>query len=289
MLDETVVLYDGVDGFECPLGLEFGAWQCSIEEYHADTRYVSATSLETFFESPAQYHGQFIARTIDRKETKSLRLGNAVHSRVLEPDDFIHRYTKAPGIGKRSKAGRAIREDLAAQGMIVLESAEWDLAHWMADSILAHPKAREIIRAADRREYGVRWRAPNGIACKTRFDLLADQIIGDLKTSRHAPSPDRWRREVANWGYHRQAAFYRLAHDVVFGCAADHCHIVVHSEAPFEAAVYRLDEESLGVGHVEVLKSLDDLALCRGLGVWTADWQRGVRTVSLPRYAKGRK
>ena len=62
------------------------------------------------------------------------------------------------------------------------------------------------------REIAIVWDDPEtGLRCKARIDFVSEYdgwtVVGDLKSSINA-APKQWARAVANYGYHRQAAFY---------------------------------------------------------------------------------
>lgn len=266
--------------------IQFGEWECDINDYHAETRYVSASAMEVFRSSPSLYHARFIEKSLPLVQpTASMRLGSALHCLVLEPDVFEETYTVAPSCDRRTKEGKAAWAAFEASnnGKTLLSADERESVHFMAESILRHGKARQILEAESKREFSVKF-PMEYVPCKTRFDLVIPGLIVDLKTATD-PSPDGWIKSAANYGYHRQAAFYRFAYSHHFGSDAEHCHLVVRNQAPYEVAIYMLDEDAIRVGELQVLESLRRLRECRDSGKWSAPWESGFMRLSLPRWA----
>ena len=95
-------------------------------------------------------------------------------------------------------------------------------------------------------------------------------ILLDLKTTQDA-SPRGFSRSVAEYGYHRQAAWYSNGYEQASGKeVAAFIFAAVTSAYPIIAAPYILDDESLAQGAEECAELLELYAQCRRTNTWPA-------------------
>ena len=200
--------------------------------------YLSYTALKQFAKSPNHYLESVSG---ERTQSDAMLVGSALHCAVLEPDHYATRYTTAPNVNRRTKAGREQWEqheaDAIARGMSILTSEQAHQIERMSEAIKAHKLASELLAGLETEVqlggelYGVQFR---GIADA----MNVDRVI-DIKTTRDA-SPDGFKREASNLDYHLQAAIYRRLADV-----DDFSWVVVENCEPFNVAVYRPSFESI--------------------------------------------
>lgn len=253
-----------------------------IEDYYADTTHVSRSMLEDFIVSPALYHGRYIAKTIPaRDESDAMRFGSAVHSLVLGGPFVL----AAPKCDRRTKAGQALWADFEkeAVGCIVLDREAYHAAHRCADSVKAHPIAAEILAGIRlHEEVATDVHEPSGLRIKSKLDGAGswskELFIADLKTA-GKPWPEIWPKTLPNYGYHRQAGFYRI-----FAPRAKWFWIVVGNEPPHETFVYEPDQTTLDVGREEVDTALVRLADCIRADRWEHPQSGLMNRASLPRW-----
>jgi hypothetical protein len=82
-----------------------------------------------------------------------MAIGSAVHTHVLELDQWDARYVTAPeGIDRRTKVGKAEWEvfTTAATGRTVLTKADADLVMRMGRSVFGHPAAAMLLACPGR-------------------------------------------------------------------------------------------------------------------------------------------
>ncbi len=76
----------------------------------------------------------------------------------------------------------------------------------------------------------------DGVACKARLDLVAQNHIADLKTTR---SLANFENDALGYGYHRQLAWYSDAVNMVMGVRPEHLLLVaVEKKAPYKVEVF---------------------------------------------------
>jgi hypothetical protein len=109
-------------------------------DYHRHLA-ISKSGLDVVAKSPLHYWARFLdPNRVVPEPTPAMAIGSAVHTHVLELDQWDARYVTAPeGIDRRTKAGKAEWEAFttAATGRIVLPKADADLVMRMAHSVLA--------------------------------------------------------------------------------------------------------------------------------------------------------
>ncbi len=222
------------------------------------------------------------------------RLGNAAHCAVLEPEKFEGRYIVlaqeeikdlAPGRGtvegKKLIAkhpewatDKMTSDDYqvaackeAHPGMTFIPAAERDEAMSMRDSVYSHPVARELLRGGLAEET-LQW-TDDGIACKARVDYLRPDLLLDLKSTKD-PSPAKFQRDAANYGYFGQAMFYHdgaVAARRVDGKIAPFI-IAIRNCDDYDVAVYQLDAAAVEAGRALYRSLLRKLTDCVSADYW---------------------
>lgn len=232
----------------------------------------------------------------DKESTAAQKIGTALHSLVLEPDDFAARYVLAPKFDRRTKAGKEAAAAFEAEhaGKITVDPDDWVQLHAMRDAVMAHPGARHLLTSGQGfAELSVYWTdEATGELCRCRPDWWrADGILVDLKTTEDA-SKEGFRQSVVKWGYHVQAPYYldgteaahRAGHAPEgFQHPTAFAFIAVEKKPPHLVAVYDLDAESMDVGRAEYRDKLDALAECKRTGAWPGYGDER-QTIGLPEW-----
>ena len=246
-------------------------------EYHS-TRRVSKSGLDKIARRPAH---SVAAIQSPSAPSKSMRIGTAVHSLVLEG---IAPIVRPDFSGTGSRAAKA-EWDSAHAGALILDKDEAADVHAMAASVALHPIAGPAFRRADGfAEASIMWDCEvTGAKCKSRPDWIIPGALIDLKTSGDA-SPSAFARSVASYRYQVQAAYYLQA-AACAGLGAEHfIFVVVESAAPFAVAVYQLDDEAMEHGRKLYLRDLETYMRCKESGAWPG-YPTDIQVLSLPRWA----
>ncbi len=154
----------------------------------------------------------------------------------------------------------------------------------MARAVWAHPLAGKMLREGGP-ELTMKWTDPEtGLICKGRADYFDPSVAMaiDVKSTEDA-SPHGFARSVANYGYHRQNAFYD---DGFEACGAPLEHFVfiaVEKRAPYLVGLYNLDEADVSLGREWTRRNLDRLAECVERGDYPG-YSQEIETLSLPRW-----
>ena len=263
-------------------------------EYHALTSVVSKSHLDLVARSPLHYWARYVdPKRVEPEPTAAMLLGTAVHTLVLETDQFAERYVAAPeGIDRRYKAGKELFAEWEAQaaGRTVLTKADADLIQAMGRAVHGHPAAAYLLGLPGKAETTHMWTdEATGLECKCRPDWLVDDgsMIVDLKTTEDA-SPAGFAKSIAAWRYHCQASWYldgiqkstgRRPEQFIFIC--------VEKKAPHAVAVYAADAEMVAAGQVTAARDMLLLAECRDADYWPA-YSDQIETISLPPWMRPR-
>lgn len=224
-----------------------------------------------------------------RVETPAMKMGTAVHCAVLEPDEFLKRYECEPDdLNRRTKEGRAFISDKLDAGIIVLKRDEFEGCLKIRDKVHAHPVVGSPLKnGLGVAELSLFDTCPStGLKIKCRPDYLIQDlgIIFDLKTTVSA-EPRAFANSCAKYRYHVQEAFYRY----VYWCALDakvndFLFIAVEKSAPYEMAVFDLDEAAKLEGERLVQLELEAIAQCVESGEWPG-YGDGIIELTLPCWA----
>jgi len=261
--------------------------------YHAHPA-VSKSHLDQIARSPLHYW----ARYLDPKRevpapTPAMRLGTAVHTLTLEADTWEQRYVVAPQVDRRTKAGKEAWAEFEAEaGERELISAEdRTIVSRMAEAVWSHPAAAMLLHWQGKAETTHMWMdEPSGLQCKCRPDWLTNDgcLIVDLKTTEADASPQCFRKSIANFRYHTQAAWYLQGVEYATGTRPDQfIFVVVEKKPPHAVAVYAADQEMIEIGGQHARRDLMRLAECHKNGRWPG-YSEEIEMIGLPAWMRPR-
>ena len=258
----------------------------SNEAYHA-RKSVSASMLKTLRKSPRIYEAEIIERRIERKESAAMRLGTAVHARILEPGLFYNDYAVCPSdIGdRRTNAYKAWAATCA--GKEVLTEAEDATINAIAAAAANHPIASRIVDRPDFVEKSFEYSDPETEAlCRVRFDGIKGGCVFDIKTISEC-TPKQIERDSVDYGYHIQAAHYleglaTIAPDTPW----TFMFIFVETSEPFRCRVFQPDISWLNEGYALRSYYLNQLHDRMESGNWSEDDESIVNVLYLPSFYK---
>ena len=271
----------------CSIGKHHQARHVNNTEYHAHPA-ISKSHLDQVAKSPLHYWARYLdPNRVVPEPTPAMAIGSAVHTHVLELDQWDARYVSAPdGIDRRTKAGKAEWEAFtaAATGRTVLPKADADLVMRMAHSVFTHPAAAMLLALPGKAETTHMWTdAATGLECKCRPDWLTDdgRLLVDLKTTEDA-SARGFAKSIAQWRYHVQASWYLDGVEQATGTRPEQfLFLCVEKKAPYAVAVYAADAEMIAAGAQTAARDLDVLATCKAANAWPG-YSDQIEPISLP-------
>lgn len=208
-------------------------------------------------------------------ESPATKFGSLVHTLVLEPDDWKSRYVIDPGPGelfldKKGNVAKSHRgtdawsEWVKSQnGRVILTPEEKAKADDCAASVRRSPQAMALLAGKAQREVTIVW-DDNGLMCKARIDILCD-TIADLKTTGNVYE---FEKSIGNFGYHRQAAFYRRGVRQVLGKELSVAFIAAESEAPYEVLAAPMWTDDIDEAERAIELDIAEVRRCQLSDTW---------------------
>lgn len=256
----------------------------SAEYYHADRSCVSSTSLKEILRSPAHYR---VYMDQGRVETAALAMGTAIHTRVLEPQEFATRYAVGPAGDRRTADWKQFAKNNV--GRRLLTRAERTQLDAIASSIATHDAANALLQSGYK-EVTLIWQDEDtGLWLKARPDILCldidTGICVDLKSTDDA-TPQAFVRSCIKYSYDLSAAMYQDGLRAVLERDFDYLFLAAEKSAPYARALYGAPEDMLERGRRRYKQALVQLKHCLTTGDWPGYQPDGdYELLDWPRYA----
>lgn len=240
-------------------------------EYHSHPA-LSSTGARLILESPAKFkyrqdHPQPGKRDYD--------IGHAAHAKVLGIGSELVGYPEehlTPSGNVSTKAATILwAEEQRAKGLVPVSPSDIASVDAMAESVLAHPAARQLFEAPGERELSV-FADIEGVPTRARLDAVVGGIGIDLKTTRKTADAEGFSRAAGDLGYHVQAAWYRAAMSAVGAPLERFLFVVVEKDPPYLVGVNELDV---------IFQQMGDVAA----GEARRRYRQGVETGNWPGYS----
>jgi len=259
---------------------------------------VSQSTLKTALVSAAHYRHALDNPPDPDKEC--FQFGRLCHSGKLEPLEALRRYVVMPDLtegltnddGKPYKNPRAsnaykakVEEFRRVNADKEIVSQEWfEQVCGMIEQLNRHRLAKQWLSSDEPAEVSLVWREPlTGLTCKGRIDKLTDNRIVDLKTTSRPVA--EFERDLANFGYDLQAAFYL---DGLAILAGEYSHsfgiVAVERNAPYAVRAAELDPDTIAAGRAKYRRALRTVAECRESNRWPGP--ADPLTWTLPKYSQ---
>jgi hypothetical protein len=220
--------------------------------YYNDKQYVTNSHLKVLIEDGPQGLEYYLEN--GSEDNPAFAFGRALHTLILEPDEFLNRYyifddraiCKEIG-GARptsTKKYKEWKEELSQDnfGKEMISLSDMDKLTEMEDKLYSIPQVKALLDKTAREI--IYQRDIDGVPCKGKLDAVKpNKMIIDLKTTSDAPTPYNMMRRIRNFNYDRQMAFYCELAQV-----PDACIIAIEKKKPYTVGVYMLSEDTLAEG-----------------------------------------
>jgi len=261
----------------------------TAEEYHAYPA-VSNSRLSDFITDPRLYYYKWLSGEYKPKSQRYFDLGTAVHERLLLGET---NYVIVPPevLGKNgAKSTKAYKEWAAEnRGKMQLTVDEVAVVDSCCEAVKAHDVASQLLDLGGQPELPMQAEYM-GCKCKCRFDKLCEtpggSVILDIKTTGKTSTPGSFVKSVANFGYHRQAAFYKQIAELNEIAITEFIFLVVSTEPPFTVDCYSLDDEFLDLGLREVDEAMTELIHRTENNDWSGRGAGQIVSLSPPGYLR---
>lgn len=262
------------------------------DDYHARGE-ISNSMLGDFLDSPELFYGRYVANTIPRKATTAaMQFGTLFHDALLLGiDNAVVEIPDECLSSSGSKAGKGwetFKAHYAGMNKVFLKRDEYAALRNMVDAVMSHKVAARLINHKDAAiEQSIFWKdEATGMRLKSRLDMrrLSMPLILDLKTVGDI-SFRGLATGVHDFGYARQAVFYKRAAQALTGQQHDFIFIAVEKEPPHRVACVDLHQRALERGWEDFRGGLDRIAECHRTGDWTTPGLDKVLKLDLPEWA----
>jgi len=109
----------------------------SSDEYHSFPNTFSSSQLKTILQDPELFYGEYIAKTIPKKESNSFDVGTYFHTAVLEPELLEKECAVFMGSMKRGKDWDTFKEE--HKGKAIISRGELETANIMIEAVKNSP------------------------------------------------------------------------------------------------------------------------------------------------------
>lgn len=257
---------------------------------------ISQSQLKLLDESPRKYEALYITRTLSRPVSDAMEFGTLVHGLTLQPSVVASEIAVIPPEAltsngqRRGKAWDAFCE--ATEGKLRVFQEDYDRALTIAQKVWSHPFYEFIFEKIERVEVPIYWTDPiEPVSCKGIPDIVAEEWVIDLKTTRsltgflqggeHLVS-----KQIAEMGYHLQAAFYLRGASIHYGDPKTRfAFLVVETEEPCRVYAIELKPEAITAGEVKMQRLLAECVRRMQTGDWSEEGEKSLLQVGVPAWA----
>jgi|688.fasta_scaffold46918_9 hypothetical protein len=243
---------------------------------------LNASRFKAFFRSPFHFFNQ---REVE--ETEAMRIGTAIHTAILEPEQYLSTIAFYPEADGRTTEGKAIKKafEAGAVGKTILKADSKEIVERAVKAVTTHQEVRLILANPENRREQVLLTSLWEQDCKARLDLINVEtgVIRDIKTCEDA-SPERFKYEVRDRLYWVQAGFYALVAEKVFGKPFGFEFIAVEKGDPSTCTIYDVDAKELEMWKHIVDCNLSHLKACTNTKAWTGYNSQTLGSLNLSQY-----
>ena len=240
-------------------------------EYHHGKykKYISSSDLKNILVSPKYFKAQ---KEIIRESSSSMKLGTAVHSALLEPENFTRDIAIMPeikGTGSVKKKHEFHKEN--SNKTIITESQN-KIVDSIVERFVSTPELKHLFSGGEA-EVSIFWEN-----WKIRPDYFKTDLVIDLKTTSKPLS--EFSKACANYKYDLSAWFYK------FGAGgSEYKFVVVETNPPYDFVIYEPDVEFMHEGREKCLIAMDIYRDCKKYDIWPG--VELTQTLSLPKWYIG--
>jgi len=208
----------------------------------------------------------------ERENTDSLINGSCLHALVLEDRTIFE-----VALEHKNQKNPVQPEKLAGTGQYLLSPHNAGIIRGMREGVMRNPGCRAFIESLTERELTIVWDR-----WKARLDGVSPTGVVDLKSTKGA-NLRGFQKAIADFSYHTAAAHYlEAAANVGLPCD-EFVFVAVENFAPYEAALYRLEYESLEIGGRLLDRYREEYLHCTETGIWPG-YAAAAQGINLPNW-----
>lgn len=204
------------------------------------------------------------------------------HAAVLEPHTVERDYAVFPGPTRRGKEWDAFQA--ANPGKTFVKQDDIDESRRIADAVMSCKPARDLLEGALREQNLVWTDDETQLLCKGRMDIYKPgAVIADLKGCKSVEA-SAFVRHVGSYLYYAQAAWYQAGVEALYHARLPFFLVCYETTAPYDVAVYEVDEDWLRPGRELTRRLMSQFAACLKSGVWPGRYDTVQALPTPPKY-----
>lgn len=250
---------------------------------------ISNSMLTQLAQDPFLFYERYVADPPKKQEeSEDFLIGSATHCLELELEKFCERYIVKPEVDRRTNEGKQTYAKFLemCEGRKVLTTKQHDLAFAMFEKLELHADLQSLLEHDHFVEREIYFDL-EGHKCRSKIDVVIPSLrtVIDLKTTRSI-NPKKFAWSVADYGYHRQAAFYLAAAKAEFGGHSWRMIFAcVEKSYPHHTALYELDDRAIMQGYYQIGQLLAELEMRKRNNDWLPQVSRGIVPLTVPKVA----
>jgi len=237
----------------------------SFAEYLSKKDHISASDIKTFIQSPAKYYFEKYVQT-DKPTKAHFSFGSAMHEMILEPHLFDSNYMVVPKVDGRTTEGKEAMKQFKekAQGKVIISEEESQMIGEIAKNALKNHTLTDLMKDSHQEVSCYTTDPATGLKLRMRPDIMPQSIkaIGDLKSCVDS-SPKKFKSDCYSFGYSLSAAYYGD-----FLGRENYIFVACGKTAPYEVALYVLNDDMVQYGREQYRMGLDLIKFCQDNNYW---------------------
>jgi len=264
---------------------EPGEYDIDNKVYH-DSAGISRSGIGELKKSPMHYWQAYLAKNRIRKpDTKAMIFGDAVHTKILEPELFDQRFAVSKKFNGRTNAGKKEKQafELANQDRKLLNEEEYLILESIEKDVINHPLIPKLLEGA-KIEKSLYWvDDETELLCKARPDAWTSKYLVDIKTTADS-TYNAFCYSVRDYNYHIQAAMMIDAIKEITGILYHNfLFVAIQTTPPYKPYVYNLGDSEIEHGRREYKTLLRVLRRCFDTNDWSCDRDYAIE-INMPSY-----
>lgn len=232
----------------------------TFADYLGKKDHVAASDIKTFLHSPKKYYYERFERA-DKQEQRHFSIGSGLHELILEPELFDLNYIICPKVDGRTKEGKQQMIEFAekSEGKTILYDNEMEMIRQMADNALKNHTLLEIMKESYREISCYTTDEVTGLKVRMRPDIMSStkSTIVDLKSCVDS-SPRKFKSDCYTYSYSLSGAYYSD-----FIGRENYIFAAAEKTAPYQVALYVLNDEMIEFGRNQYRMGLDLIKFCQ--------------------------
>lgn len=269
----------------------------TIEEYNQMPDRLGSSAIRSFLDSPNVFFNTVVCQG-EKEESDALRIGEFLHTGILEPELIKTRYVVMPEFwgltqkGERTNSGSCkevkqqkakwlLDQDPKAK---VVSEAELKMLNSILVNLQRHKQAVNIVTHGKPEETFIFTDPITGLKLKTRPDFLSfgGVWLTELKSTKCSKQQifgaDAFKRR-----YDVQIATQEMGLKICRNIEPRRKMILAIEKNTYEVAIFYFEDDDLYPGRQDLRKALDGIALCIEKDEWPMR-QTSMQRIHIPNY-----